>query len=52
MFSVVFVVIIHFRSDTGLKVTLYSVVIISTPWIDFTSLPELYISKSLFNQMK
>ena len=43
MFSLVFVDIIHMRSDTVLKVTfVFSVVIIPTPRIDFTSLPELY----------
>ena len=43
MFSLVFVVIINMRSDTGLKVTfVFSVVIIQTPRIDFNPLPELY----------
>ena len=43
MFSLVFVVIIHMRSDTGLKVTfVFSVVIIPTPRIDFAPLPEFY----------
>ena len=43
MFSLVFVVIIHMRSDTGLNVTfVFSVVIIPTPLIDFAQLPELY----------
>ena len=43
MFSLVFVVIIHMRSDTGLKVTLvFSTMIIPTLRIDFAPLPELY----------
>ena len=36
MFSLVFVVIIHMRSDTALNVTFV------TPLIDFAQLPELY----------
>ena len=43
MFSLVFVVIIHMRSDTGLKVTfVFSVVIIPTPQIDLALWPESY----------
>ena len=43
MFSLVFVVIIHMGSNTGLKVTFtFSVVIIPTPRINFAPLPELY----------
>ena len=42
-FSLVFVVIIHIHSDTGLKVTfVFSVVITPSPRIDFAPLPELY----------
>ena len=43
MFSLVFVVIMHMRSDTGLKVTfVFSTMIIPTLRIDFAPLPELY----------
>ena len=43
MFSLVFVVIIHMRSDAGLKVTfVFSTMIIPTLRIDFAPLPELY----------
>ena len=43
MSSLVFVVIIHIHSDTGLKITfVFSSVIIPTPWIDLVLLPELY----------
>ena len=43
MFSLVFVVIINIRSDTGLNVTvLFSVVIIPTVQIHFDPLPELH----------
>ena len=51
-FSLVFAVIIHMRSDAGLKVTfLFSVVIIPTPRIDFAPLPELY-KQTFFHRMK
>ena len=43
MLSLVFVVIIHIHSDTGLKITfVFSSVIIPTSWIDLVPLPELY----------
>ena len=43
MFSLVFIVIIHMRSDTELKVTfVFSVMIIPTPRIDFAPLLKLY----------
>ena len=43
MLPLVFVVIIHIRSDTGLKVTfVLSVFLIPTRWVDFILLSELY----------
>ena len=40
MFSLVFVLIIHMRSDTGMFV--FSVVIVPIPRINFGPLPELF----------
>ena len=52
MFSLVSVVMIYMRSDTGLKVTfVFSVAIIPTPQIDFAPLPESY-KKTFFHQLK
>ena len=45
MLLLIFVTIIHIRSDKNLKVTsVLSAAIIPTPRIDFAPLPELYFS--------